>query len=74
MPEIGITVEDPEEREGKRAMIAAEVVGLADHDKLGAALPFLVAPLSHLTTLVTDATDERLLAPYRKLGIEVVRA
>jgi DeoR/GlpR family transcriptional regulator of sugar metabolism len=75
-PEIGISTDDPEEREGKRAMIAgaAEVVGLADHDKLGTALPFVVAPLSDLTTLVTDSTDEAVLAPYRALGIEVLPA
>jgi DeoR/GlpR family transcriptional regulator of sugar metabolism len=75
-PEIGISVEDPEEREGKRAMIAgaAEVFGLADHDKLGTALPFVVAPLDGLTTLVTDAADEAVLAPYRALGIEVLLA
>src|SRR2546423_7280186 len=75
-PEIRITVEDPEEREGKRAMIAgaAEIVGLADHDKLGTALPFVVAPLSEVTQLVTDAVDENELAPYRALGIEVISA
>jgi DeoR/GlpR family transcriptional regulator of sugar metabolism len=73
-PEIGITVEDAEEREGKRAMIsgAADVVALADHDKLGTALPFVVAPLTVLTKLVTDATDESALAPYRARGIEVL--
>lgn len=73
-PEIGITVEDAEEREGKRAMIAgaAEVVGLADHDKLGTALPFVVAPLNAVTKLITSAKDERVLAPYRALGIEVL--
>jgi DeoR/GlpR family transcriptional regulator of sugar metabolism len=75
-PEIGVSIEDAEEREGKRAMIAgaAEVVGLADHDKLGTALPFVVAPMSAVTTLVTDATDEGELAPYRALGIEVLPA
>ena len=75
-PEIGVSVEDAEEREGKRAMIAgaAEVVGLADHDKLGTALPFVVAPLSEVTRLVTDAADEEVLAPYRELGIEVLLA
>jgi DeoR/GlpR family transcriptional regulator of sugar metabolism len=75
-PEIGVSVEDPEEREGKRAMIAgaAEVVGLADHDKLGTALPFVVAPLTEVTTLVTDAKDDEVLAPYRALGIEVLEA
>ncbi|HWD75141.1 MAG TPA: DeoR/GlpR family DNA-binding transcription regulator [Solirubrobacteraceae bacterium] len=75
-PEIGVSVEDAEEREGKRAMIAgaAAVVGLADHDKLGTALPFVVAPLTELTTLVTDATDDEVLAPYRALGVEVLQA
>lgn len=75
-PEIGITVEDAEEREGKRAMIAgaADVVALADHEKLGTALPFVVAPLSAVTTLVTDAAAEASLAPYRALGIEVIQA
>jgi DeoR/GlpR family transcriptional regulator of sugar metabolism len=75
-PKIGVSVEDAEEREGKRAMIAgaADVVGLADHDKLGTALPFVVAPLTDVTKLVTDAADEAVLAPYRSLGIEVLLA
>ena len=70
-------VEDPEEREGKRAMIAgaAEVVGLADHDKLGTAMPVVVAPLNAVTHLVTDGDiDDAALAPYRALGIEVLTA
>jgi DeoR/GlpR family transcriptional regulator of sugar metabolism len=73
-PEIGVTVEDAEEREGKRAMIAgaAEIVGLADDDKLGTALPFVVAPMAAVTKLVTDASDGRVLAPYRALGIELI--
>jgi DeoR/GlpR family transcriptional regulator of sugar metabolism len=53
---------------------AAEIVGLADHDKLGTALPFVVAPLAEVTKLVTDAVDEEELAPYRALGIEVLTA
>ena len=72
-----MTTEDLEERHTKTAMIdgAAQVVGLADHDKLGAVMPVVLAPLSALTTLVTDAqVDERILAPYRELGIEVLRA
>jgi len=76
-PEVGVTTEDLEERPTKTAMIdgAAQVVGLADHDKLGAVMPVVVAPLSALTTLVTDAdVDDRVLAPYRELGIEVLRA
>ena len=56
-PEIGVTTEDLEERHVKAAMIegAGEVVALADHDKLGTAMPVVVAPMSAVTQLVTDA-------------------
>jgi DeoR/GlpR family transcriptional regulator of sugar metabolism len=76
-PQIGVTTEDLEERHVKAAMIdgAAEVVALADHDKLGTAMPVVVAPLTAVTQLVTDAeVDDAALAPYRALGIEVLRA
>ena len=76
-PQIGVTTEDLEERHVKAAMIegAAEVVALADHDKLGTAMAVVVAPLSAVTQLVTDAeVEEAALAPYRALGIEVLRA
>ena len=76
-PEIGVTTEDLEERHVKAAMIegAAEVVALADHDKLGTAMPVVVAPMSAVTRLVTDAdVDDAALAPYLDLGIEVLRA
>jgi DeoR/GlpR family transcriptional regulator of sugar metabolism len=54
---------------------AAEVVALADHDKLGTAMPVVVAPPGTVTHLVTDAdVDEAALAPYRALGIEVLLA
>ncbi|HUA70921.1 MAG TPA: DeoR/GlpR family DNA-binding transcription regulator [Solirubrobacteraceae bacterium] len=76
-PEIGVTTSDLEERDVKAAMIegAAEVIALADHDKLGTAMSAVVAPLSAVTCLVTDAeADDEALAPYRSLGIEVLRA
>lgn len=76
-PQIGVTTEDLEERHVKAAMIdgAAEVVALADHDKLGTAMSVVVAPLSAVTQLVTDAeADDAALVPYRTLGIEVLRA
>jgi DeoR/GlpR family transcriptional regulator of sugar metabolism len=76
-PEIGVTTEDLEERHVKAAMIegAAEVVALADHDKLGTAMPVVVTPLRSVTHLVTDAdAGEAALAPYRALGIEVLLA
>jgi DeoR/GlpR family transcriptional regulator of sugar metabolism len=76
-PEIGVTTDNLEERHVKAAMIegAAEVVALADHDKLGTAMPIVVAPMHAVTRLVTDAeADERALEPYRALGIEVLAA
>ncbi|HEU4656216.1 MAG TPA: DeoR/GlpR family DNA-binding transcription regulator [Capillimicrobium sp.] len=75
--EIGLTAADAEERAVKAAMIdgAAEVVALADADKLGTELPFVVAPIDRVTHLVTDAAaDDRTLEPYRAAGIEVLRA
>ncbi len=76
-PQIGVTTNDLEERHVKAAMIegAAEVVALADHDKLGTAMPVVVAPPQAVTHLITDAdAGEDALAPYQALGIEVVRA
>jgi DeoR/GlpR family transcriptional regulator of sugar metabolism len=76
-PEIGVTTQDLEERHVKAAMIAgaAEVVAVADHDKLGTAMPAVVAPLTAVTHLVTDAeADDTALAPYRACGIEVLLA
>ena len=76
-PEIGVTTDDVEERHVKAAMIegAGEVVALADHDKLGTAMPIVVAPLCAVTQIVTDAeADDSALAPYRALGIEVLLA
>jgi DeoR/GlpR family transcriptional regulator of sugar metabolism len=75
-PEIGVTTSDLEERHVKAAMIegAAEVIALADHDKLGTAMSVVVAPLSAVTCLVTDKdADDGALAPYRALGIDVLR-
>jgi DeoR/GlpR family transcriptional regulator of sugar metabolism len=76
-PEIGVTTSDLEERHVKAAMIegATEVIALADHDKLGTAMSVVVAPLSAVTCLVTDTgADDDVLAPYRALGIDVLRA
>jgi DeoR/GlpR family transcriptional regulator of sugar metabolism len=74
-PEIGVTTEDVEERHVKAAMIhgAGEVVALADHDKLGTVMPVVIAPLSAVTQLVTDAEPHGAdLVPYRDAGISVV--
>src|SRR5205085_2541649 len=50
-------------------------VALALAEKLGTAAPYIIGPISDLTHLVTErsVTDE-VLAPYRALGITIVRA
>jgi DeoR/GlpR family transcriptional regulator of sugar metabolism len=75
-PEVGISVPELEEAHVKRAMIAgsAEVVALASAEKLGTAAPYIVGPLAELTHLVTErAVPDAALAPYRALGVTVVR-
>ena len=63
-PEIGVTTEDLEERHVKAAMIdgAAEVVALADHDKLGTAMPVVIAPMravTHVSSPTRTSTSAR---------------
>jgi DeoR/GlpR family transcriptional regulator of sugar metabolism len=75
-PEIGITVTELEESYVKREMIAnaAEVVAVSSAEKLGSAAPYVVAPLSELTHLVTESAAAEDVAPYRALGVEVLLA
>jgi len=76
-PEVGISTFDRDEAWVKRAMIAsaAEVVALTPAEKLGMAAPCIVGPLSDLTYLVTESSvSKEVLAPYRALGITIVRA
>ncbi len=72
-PEVGVTAIDHDEAHVKRAMVAAagEVLALATADKLGTTSPWLVAPLSDVTHLVTDARED-VTAEYR--DVSVVRA
>jgi DeoR/GlpR family transcriptional regulator of sugar metabolism len=74
-PELGVTATDHDEAHVKRAMVAAsaEVIALATAEKLGTAGPWVVAPLSDLTHLVTDAGED-LTADYAAAGVSVVRA
>ena len=76
-PEVGISTFNLEGSYVKRAMIAssAEVVALTSAEKLGTAAPYIIGPLSALTYLVTErSVPEEVLAPYRALGITIVRA
>ena len=76
-PEVGLTTDDLDEAEVKRAMVRAsgEVIAPATSDKLRAASAYLVAPVQEVTHLVAepDAPDD-LLDPYRALGLSVLRA
>jgi DeoR/GlpR family transcriptional regulator of sugar metabolism len=74
-PHVGITVGNREEAYVKQAMIGAstEVVGLISLGKMGTSLPYRVGPASGLTRLITDASEEDVLNPYRSQGIEVTR-
>ena len=76
-PEVGISTFDLDEAAVKRAMIAnaAEVVALTPAEKLGMAAPYIVGPPSELTHLVTErSVANEVLAPYRALGIAILRA
>jgi DeoR/GlpR family transcriptional regulator of sugar metabolism len=76
-PEVGVTANDLEEARVKRAMMesAAAVVALADHDKLGTAMPVVVAQIDVVTTLITDGdANDQTLEPYRAAGLEVLYA
>jgi DeoR/GlpR family transcriptional regulator of sugar metabolism len=76
-PEVGLSIDDFEEAQIKRAMIAssAEVAGLVVADKLGTALPYVIAPAQALTYLITNAgADDARLASYREAGVMVLHA
>lgn len=75
--EAGITDFSYEEAHLKRIMIenSAAVVALASTDKLGTVAPFVLAPVSSLTHLVTEsAVADADLQPYIDLGITVIQA
>jgi DeoR/GlpR family transcriptional regulator of sugar metabolism len=76
-PKAGLSTGDMEEAEIKRALVAsaAETVVLGSSEKLGKASPYVITPIKAMSTLVVahDAAAS-LLAPYRKLGIRIVRA
>ena len=75
-PEVGISVIDHDEAQVKRAMIAsaATVIAPTIAAKLGTVAPFIVAPLTAVTHLVTETgIAAATLAPYQALGITIVQ-
>jgi DeoR/GlpR family transcriptional regulator of sugar metabolism len=76
-PKTGLTTGDYEEAAIKRALshAAAETIVLASSEKLNAASPYAVVPLSEISGIITERSAEKtLLRPYEKLGITVTRA
>jgi len=74
--ELGLTTGDAEEAAIKRALSrqAGETVVLASREKLGAASPFVVLPLSEIDVLVIEnGLPEELTQPYRRLGLVLVQ-
>jgi DeoR/GlpR family transcriptional regulator of sugar metabolism len=76
-PDAGLSTDDLEEAQVKRAMVAAaaDVIALATSDKLRAGSAYSVAPVAELTHIVAEAAaPDALLDPYRALGVDVRRA
>jgi DeoR/GlpR family transcriptional regulator of sugar metabolism len=73
----GLTTGDYEEAAVKRALsyAAAETFVLASSEKLGAASPYAVVPLSEISGIITErAVEQALTEPFEKLGIALIRA
>jgi DeoR/GlpR family transcriptional regulator of sugar metabolism len=76
-PGAGITGRYYEEAEVRHVLLerADRVVGLASRDKLGTVSAFASGPAGALTHLATEAdVPDDVLAPFRELGIEILRA
>jgi DeoR/GlpR family transcriptional regulator of sugar metabolism len=76
-PDSGLTTGDADEAAMKRALArrAAETYVLASVEKIGAASPFQVLPLTAVAGIVTDAPgDSDTLEELRRLGVPLVPA
>ena len=75
--ETGLTTGDADEAAMKRALSrrAADTFVLASAEKVGAASPFLVLPISDVSGIVTDApADDPTIARIAATGTRVMRA
>lgn len=73
----GLSTGDHEEAAIKRALLAraSDRVVLASPEKLGAASPFVIAPLDAITTLVVSPhTPKAVLQSYQAAGVSVALA
>ena len=75
--DAGLTTGDPDEAAMKRALAAraADTYVLASSEKIGAASPFTVLPLSEVSGIVTDApADHPVLPELRERGVPIIAA
>lgn len=76
-PEIGLSTGDYEEARIKHALSqqAADTMVLASEEKLGAASPYVIAPLNAASALIVNqAVPEALLTPYAAAGLDIIIA
>ena len=71
--DVGVTFRERDEALVVRTMVerSARAIVLASADKLGAAFPYVVAPVAGVDVLVTDA-PRASAAAYERLGLAVV--
>jgi len=76
-PATGVTTGDWEEAAVKRAFCraAADTILMVSPEKWGAASTYQIIPTSELSMLVVEASvPEESLEPYRRLGLEIIKA
>ncbi|TCR00467.1 DeoR/GlpR family DNA-binding transcription regulator [Neorhizobium sp. JUb45] len=74
-PEIGATTGDAEEASIKRLISrqAGETIVIATKEKLGAASPYQIVPMSEITTVITEGQDESgQLDQFKSAAVTVV--
>ncbi len=75
-PDAGLTTGDHEESLVKRALSrsAAETIVLATADKLGAASPFVIGPVTDMAgMIVEEGVPDDVTSVYERMGIVVTR-
>lgn len=73
----GLSTGDFEEAYVKRALSerAAETIVLATADKLGVASPYVIAPVTEMSGMITERdVYESVTAPFAALGVTITRA
>ena len=73
-PDAGLSTGDLEEAYMKKALSerAADTFVLASKEKLGVASAYVIKPVTEISGIVVErAAPERLVGPYRELGVEM---